>query len=165
MSEEHGAPYIEVPAKRSADKVPVQIDWHDYLANDWQRGVHYAFGVRIRPRRAEATGFEYEVTTAGVSGSKRPVFPKVEGATVQSGSVTFTARAISNASLRATIVDSDFPVVTGLTLTDQSSDDLVHTVYASGGTDGANYEVMNRITLSNAPGELKEAVALLPVRD
>lgn len=166
MTEEHGAPYIEVPAKRSADKVPVQFDWHDFLANDWQPGRAYAsLGERIRPVRGLATGFEYEVTTTGVSGNRRPIFPTTAGATVRSGSVTFTARAMSSASLRATISSSSFPAVSGVTLSDQSNDDLVYTTYVAGGSNGSSYEVKHQITLSNAPGEIKEGVAVVPVLD
>lgn len=165
MGDQHGAPYIEVPAKRVADDVPVQFDWHDYLANDWKPGRNYPMSERVRPLRASATGFEYEVTTAGQSGAIRPRFPGSLGATVQSGSAVFTARAITDASLRATIASSSFPSVTGVTLADQSSDDLVYTVYVSGGTSGHRYEIKHQITLSNAPGEIKEGVAVLPVFD
>lgn len=152
-------------AKRSADKVPVQFDWHDYIANRWQRGTPYGLGARIRPERLLATGLEYEVTTAGVTGNRRPNFPVTAGATVQSGAVVFTARAITDASLRATILSSTFPAVDGLTLGDQSDDDHVMTIFAAGGTSGQYYSVVNRIVLSNPPGETKEALARLLVQD
>lgn len=165
MSDCAAPQYIEVPAKRTADKVPVQFDWHDMLANLWQRGAAYALAARIRPERALSTGLEYEVTTAGVTGNRRPNFPVTAGETVQSGSVVFTSRAMSDASLRATILVSAFPLVEGLTLSDQSDDDLVHTIYAAGGTSGQRALVVNRVTLSNPPGEIKEAAMLLPVQD
>lgn len=165
MTDEHGPPFTEVKAKRPADKVPIQFDWHDYLANDWQAGVRYELGERLRPIRALATGFEYEVTAAGTTGRRRPAFPSVLDAVVTSGSVSLTARAITAASLRANITTSSFPAVSGLTLSDESNDDLVYTIYAAGGTDGSRYEVKHQITLSNAPGEIKEGVALLPVLD
>lgn len=165
MSETEALPYLGVPAKRSADKVPVQFDWHDYIANKWQRGTPYALASRIRPERLLATGLEYEVTTAGVTGSRRPNFPVTAGEMVQSGSVVFTARAMSDASLRATILSSTFPAVEGLTLSDQSDDDQVMTIFAAAGTSGVYYSVINRVVLSNPPGEVKEAVARLLVQD
>lgn len=165
MSEDHGLPYVEVPAKRSADKVPVQFDWHDLLANQWVRGAQQETGVRIRGSRQLSTGLEYEATTGGYSGRVRPIFPTTAGLTVRDGSVIWTARAMSNASLRATIVSSTFPAVDGLTFTDQSNVDLVHTIYVSGGVDGSTYMVTNRVTLSNPPGEIVEKAALLPVVD
>ena len=165
MTDTASLPYVEVPAKRSADKVPVQFDWHDYLANKWQRGTPYLLGARIRPERLQATGLEYEVTTGGVSGNRRPNFPVTLSETVQSGSVVFTAREMSDSSLRATILSSTFPAVDGLTLSDQSDDDHVHTIFVAAGTSGQHYDVANRITLSNPPGELKEGVARLMVQD
>lgn len=162
---EQGLPYVEVPAKRSADKVPVQFDWHDYLANQWVRGGEFQTGERIRGSRATSTGFEYEATTGGVSGRVRPVFPTTVGLTVRDGSIVWTARAITTASLRATILTSLFPAVDGLTLSNQSDADLVHTIYVAGGISWSTYEVPNRVTLSNAPGEIIEKVALLPVVD
>lgn len=165
VTDEHGAPYFEVPAKRVADDVPIQFDWHDYLANDWQPGRNYPIGERLRPIRALATGFEYEVTTAGQSGNRRPVFPQLLNSTVRSGSVVFTARELSDASLRATIASAAFPTVDGLTLSNPSDEDLVYTTYVAAGVNRQRYEVKHQITLSNAPGEIKEAVALLAVLD
>jgi hypothetical protein len=174
---EHGLPYFEADAKRPADKVPLQFDWHDYLANQWQRGSFFELGAAIRLPRLLSTGLEYVVTTEGFTGNRSPNFPaplydetgEVEdngiGRKVRSGSVVFTARAITDASLRATIVNSAFVTDTGLTLSDESDNDLVHTVYAAAGLHGNDYEVRNVIMLSNAPGETKEAVIRLPVRD
>lgn len=176
MIEERATPYVEVPAKRSADKVPVQFDWHDHLANQWQPGSTCEAGLCIRLPRMLATGLEYEVTTAGVTGARRPNFPgpvydqngNVEdtgiGRKVASGSVIFTARAITTSSLRATITLSEFPTVDGITLSDESENDLIYTVYAEGGTPGQQYEIVHRVTLSNPAGEKKEAVAALPVK-
>ena len=165
MSDDHGTPYVEVPAKRSADKVPVQFDWHDYLASQWQPGAGYGFGARVRGSRLQSTGFEYEATTGGVSGRRRPNFPSLLGATVIDGSVTWTARAISTASLRATILTSAFTTVAGITLSNESNDDLVYTVYAEDGVSGQRYPIQHRITLSSALAEVKEAVAVLLVAD
>ena len=156
---------VPLAPKRTSDKVPVQTDWHDYLANVWVEGANYAQGARIRNPRKLSTGLEYEATTGGYSGRRRPIFPTSVGGTVTDGSVVWTARAMSDASLRATILSSTWPAVTGLTLGDQSDTDLVHTIYAAGGSSGQEYTVVNRVTLSNSPGEIKESAGLLPVQD
>lgn len=169
MSDQHGLPYTEVPAKRSADKVPVQFDWHDYLANTRQPGHLYQAGERIRFVRNRSTGYEYEATatgiTSGVPTEELQQFPSVLAETFVDGAVTWITRALSTASLRATIASSTFPAVSGVTLSDQSDSDLVHTIYVAGGTDRATYLVANAITLSNAPAEVKQAVARLRVAD
>ncbi len=169
MTEEHGQPYAEVPAKRSADKVPIQFDWHDHLANTREPGQLYQQGERIRFRRSRSTGYEYEATiggvTSGVPTEELQQFPAVVGQTVIDGAVTWTARDLSALSLRATIMTSVFAAVPGLTLSDQSDMDLVHTIWAAGGTSRAVYEIANTVTLNSSPGEIKQAVARLRVYD
>lgn len=169
MSDQRGLPYTEVPAKRSADKVPVQFDWHDYLANTRQPAHLYQAGERIRFVRNRSTGYEYEAAatglTSGVPTEELQQFPTVIAETVTDGAVTWITRALSTASLRATILTSVFPLVSGVTLSDQSDADLVHTIYVASGTDRVTYGIRNSVTLSNAPGEIKEAVARLRVAD
>lgn len=159
---EQGAPYIEVEPKRSFDKVPLQVDWHDYLVNLWRPGVAYSLGARTRPRRARATGKQYRITTAGVSGHKEPRWTNGMD-TVTDGTAVWTPEAIDSNSLRSTISSDDWPDVTGLTLSDESNGDLVYEIFADGGTSGQTYEVKHQVTLAN--GEEKEAVIILPVSD
>lgn len=156
----------EVDPKRAAEKVPVQFDWHDYLANVRVSGVTLPAGHRFRFKRADPrnTGLEYEVTTAGTTGGRVPAFPRVIGQTVVDGSCVLTARALSSASLRGTIGTSAFPPVDGLTLSDELSDGLVYTIWVAGGSVGETYEVVHRATLNGVVGELVEAVARLLVQ-
>lgn len=167
MSElEPGAPYVEVDAKRSFDDVPVEVDWHDYLARLRRPGSAVSVSDAVRPIRSQATGLQYRCSVAGVT-SKRAtaqiVWPAIAGATLADGSVTWVAEAISTASLRTTITAEDWPAVAGLTLTAEVNADLRYVVNVAGGVDGQTYLVKHQVTLAN--GEDKEAVAVLPIRD
>lgn len=159
---DRGGPYIEVRAKRTFDNVPLQVDWHDYLARLWSPGTAFAAGVRIRRPRAYSTGLQYS-SSGGVSGRREPNWPKTAGGTVVDGDITWTAEAMSSSSLRTTISSDDWPAVTGLTLAGEQNGDLVYQVNADGGTSGQSYEVKHQVTLAN--GEEKEALIVLPVRD
>ena len=164
--ENRGAPYGVVAPKRAFDDVPIEVDWHDYLANTRQPGMAYSADARVRPLRADATGLQYRCTTAGVTSgqpSARLRWPTTAGGTVTDGSVVWTAEALTSASLRTTISSSSWPAVNGLTIADQGSVDLKHSANVAGGKSGQRYEVKHRVTLAN--GEDKEAVAILPVQD
>jgi hypothetical protein len=167
-SADRGAPVGEVDAKRVADKVPIRVDWHDYLINTREPGKSVALNYVFRLPRALATGFEYKCTKAGVT-SARPSsaikWPSAPAAAVSDGDVTWTSQAMSANSLRATVSSDVWTADTGLTLSDQSAADLVHTTYVAGGIDGGEFEVKHRITLTGSPAEIKEALILLPVRD
>jgi hypothetical protein len=162
---DHGQPRGRVEPKRSYDRVPVQIDWHDYLAYVREPNSAISLGQRIRFRRKDprGTGLEYECTQSGVTGGREPVWPKTAGLTVTDGSVVWTARAVSTASLRATISSSNWTNSEGLTLSSMTTNDLIATVFVSGGTNGQEYEVKNQLALST--GEPKEGVVVLPVAD
>lgn len=155
----------EVDPKRAAEKVPVQFDWHDYLANVREPGITVPAGHRFRFKRKDprSTGLEYEVTTAGRTGGRVPTYPTVIGDMVLDGSCILTARALTSASVRGTIGTSEFPSVDGLTLTDETNDDLVYTIWVAGGIVGQTYEVVHRATLNGLAGETIEAVAKLTV--
>lgn len=155
---------ITLASKTVDETVPVQVDWHDYLARLWDPGRVMTAGRIIRPRRARATGFDYEVTTAGRTGGREPVWPKTLGATVTNGSVVFTARAGSTASMRALVSTAVWESDVGLTLSEPSSSDYVYTTYVSGGEAGSSYRITLRVTLS-VGGEIKEQVMILPVTE
>lgn len=60
----------------------------------WDDLAVVALGVFFMP--TTKNGFEYEVTTAGTTGATEPTWPVTAGATVVSGSATFTARVSAN---------------------------------------------------------------------
>lgn len=116
-----------------------------------------AAGDYRRPKKAN--GYEYEVTVAGQCVKGEPEWPTTIGETVQCGSVEFTCRAISNASLARVISSVTWD---GGTLT-ISGDGIVNTngeqeVYAkaSGGSMNDEGEVIAHITFSD--GTIEDAL-------
>lgn len=162
-SVEHAEPYERVDPKRSFDKVPVFVDWHDYLISKWSQGITVSGGIRIRLRRKDSRGLQFRALNDGVSGKKEPVWPQVNGGQVWDGTVQWVAEPVDAFSLRISIATESWPVVTGVTLSDAVNADLVYRVTVAGGTNGREYLIKHQIVL--ADGEKKEAVAVLLVQD
>lgn len=93
--------------KRAADVERRGWDLTWFCARAWAPWTYFPTGIRIRPRPIELggqsgfVGFEYEATTGGYTGEDEPAWP-ITG-TVGDGTVVWTARAISDASLHRTI--------------------------------------------------------------
>jgi hypothetical protein len=165
-ADDRGAPSGIADPKRPADKVPVNVDWHDYLINERKPGVAIAPNFTVRPRRQSATGLEYKATTSGVTSfapNDRIRWPTTAAQTVTDGTVIWTSQAVSTSSLRATISSNAWTFDNGVTKSDESNSDLVYTAFAAAGFDGQTYALRQSVTLSN--GEVKEALILLPVKD
>lgn len=165
---DRGAPAGTAEPKRVANKVPVRVDWHDYLINRREPGTAVALNFVFRPSRSKATGLEYKCTNAGVT-SRMPFdaikWPTIAGGAVTDGVVVWTAQAVSVSSLRATANTEGWSADTGVTLSNPSNNDLVYTTFVAGGANGSDYEIKHSITLTGTPGELAEALIVLPVRD
>jgi hypothetical protein len=164
MGTTRGAQVYDVDPKRSFERVALQVDWHDSLARLRSTGMRYSLGEIIRPRRSEASGFEYECVQAGVTGSRPVNWPYRDGATITDGSAIWLSRPLSDSSLR-TIVQSAAWSATpaGLVLSAESVNDCVYTIYADEGVSGVTYEVKHSIALAT-PEEL-EAAIILRVQD
>lgn len=158
-----GEPYVTVEPKRAYDNVPIQVDWHDYLARVWQPGVAQAASTAIRLPRAQSTGLQYRALTGGVTSRRQPRWPRVVGGQVSDAQVTWVAEAITPDSLRTSISADGWAPVTGLVFGASTFADLIFTQYVDGGVSGQTYEVKHQIVCAN--GEEKEAVALLLVED
>lgn len=63
-------------------------------AQAWVANKSYTIGEVVRP--STANGFVYECTTAGTSGAVAPTFTATEGATVNDGTVVWTAIKIDH---------------------------------------------------------------------
>ena len=50
----------------------------------------YTLNTKVNPTNTNTSPYQYNVTTAGTTGATEPVWPAGAGATVQSGTVTFT---------------------------------------------------------------------------
>ena len=165
-TDEVGQPYVKVRAKRSFDDVPVEIDWHDYLANIRRQAFAYQVNDVVRPPRALFTGLQYRCTTAGSSSGKPYaglLWPRTAVATMIDGSVVWTAEALTTASMRSAISSNTWVATTGVTLGAQTSVDFRYVIFVAGGVSGQSYDIKHQVTLTN--GEDKEGVAVLPVLD
>lgn len=132
-----------------------------FLAHGWCPGQIYAADVCVLPTRAYS-GLQFS-SSGGQSGRREPLWPTTAGATVTDGSITWTAETITNDSLLATVVLSDWIADPEFTVTDEQlvNTDGVQQVTAliSGGVSGRKGEVRNIVTLSN--GAIEESVLLV----
>jgi hypothetical protein len=97
---------LKKACKRQGERLDWAFNWTHELARKWQADVPYAVGVAVRPTDPDAqTALEY-VSGGGQTGSEEPAWPTAIGETVVSGTVTFTAQALSMDSLDDVIVSS-----------------------------------------------------------
>jgi hypothetical protein len=99
--------------------VKCEVDFTGSLVNWHVQGHYYALTARVRV--PGVAGLEYECTIAGETGAAPVRWPKVAAGTVTDGSVVWTARAISTASLLATISGTPtWTVPTGYTVSGEA---------------------------------------------
>lgn len=137
------------------EKEPRLLELTAFCAIRWRAGGIYAANDRVRPLD-RAPGFEFEAGGAGQAGGREPRWPTTLGGTVADGSITWTARAISNTSLARTISTATWTAPTGLTL---SGETIVNTAgeqsvlaYIKGDTAGV-YEVKCHVVFSDTSEE------------
>jgi hypothetical protein len=135
------------------------IDFHDAVVREAKRDYEFTATQFVRPQRG--TGFYYECTTAGRTSAHYPVWSRAVGETVTDGSVVWTARHPTGASV-PTISSAAWTVPSGLTLDSQSEVGLVAFVTLSDGVDGVDYEVTCLMTPSS--GNPIEQTITIPVR-
>ena len=124
-------------------------DWTRTFTRLWQRDKPFGTGVTVRPA-GPVTGFQYR-SSGGQSGEVEPNWPKVIGAEVIDGSITWTTEAITVDSLMDRIdtdtwVASDSP---GLTLVPvppiDTAGEQITAAVISGGVMGTTYTVENEV--------------------
>lgn len=142
-----------------ADKLDYTVKFDEELAMRWERETLYAQTDRRRP--SASTGYEYECTTAGQSGRKEPVWPKVVGETVTDGSVTWTCRAVSNTSLRSTLSSATWAADAAITISGQTVSGAKAIAYLEGGVEGREYEI--RVQGTMADGTKKSKAFILKI--
>jgi hypothetical protein len=130
----------------------------------WSANTDIAAGTRIRYYgKGSASGYEHEYS-GGRTGSKQPTFSTtLAGVSAADGSGTWTARAITTASLYRTITGT--PTWTpddGLTAGTPAIVGTIANCALSGGTDGEDYLVEVKATFSDTATHT--AVCQLPVR-
>lgn len=131
------------------------FDFERSLFKRWEPGKEFLIAHRIRP--TASTGYEYEVTAAGQSGRKEPIWPRTPGSTVQDGSIQWTCRALSDQSLSAVVTGVDWSSDPGIALSSQLLHGHRALVVVSGGEDGRIYRVQADATLDNGNHIVGEA--------
>lgn len=118
------------------------FDFEADLTRYLERRTSYSSGTRLRSRLVG--GYEWEVTTAGQTGLSEPRLPTTLAATVTDGSVVLTCRAISTASLEATVSAVAWDAPTGITVSSESISDqrAVATLSADADLADGEYEVV-----------------------
>jgi hypothetical protein len=149
----------KTPSERTPLRIPLR---GSEFIRTWEAQNVYAAGERVRPRKAN--GYEYECTAPGQVLLREPSWPIILGDAVSDGSVTWTCRAISNASLTREIQSVTW-IGGGLTIDGtafvSASGENELSAYISGGTAGQTYEVIARITFSD--GSIEDALVEVDV--
>lgn len=157
---------VPVVIKGAADRIPVQVDWHDWLINTREPGVAVAVDFVMRPTRSMATGFQYRCTVAGVT-SCLPFFrlrwPHTVGGLIVDGSVSWTAEAIDDESLRTTVTDEIWTETPGVVLSAESAADSIYSVQVEGGVSGQEYVVRHSADFAN--GEKRSQAVQINIED
>lgn len=149
--------------KHPDEAVQYSVDFGPDLVRRWKaEHTHASAGVFVRPSRSRTTGYDYELTTAGRTGTKEPMWPTTVAATVSDGSAVWTCRAPSTDSLITTISGTPTWAVDGLTVADEDIEGTSAVATLSGGEDGENYSVT--ITATTTNGQTLTQTCVLKVR-
>ncbi|HEU4603749.1 MAG TPA: hypothetical protein VFS24_17370 [Steroidobacteraceae bacterium] len=133
--------------KDPGEDLKVELNLFRACANFWQPNEQYGAGEFVRPTRG--TGFSYEVTTAGTTSAREPIWPTTEGATVTSGSAVLTCRAADTNGLNAITSPSATSDPIGLTISDLSVSESVKILATySGGTLDQDFDAVYEFTLN-----------------
>jgi hypothetical protein len=136
------------------------IDWTDQLILKPLREFDFALAAIVAAQRD--TGWYYECTTAGRTAQHYPEsWPREAGETVTDGSVVFTCRHPSSASVPS-VQSVTWTVPTGLVKDSQLEQGRLAIITVSSGTDGVDYDVLCRMTPS--VGNVMEQTIVIPVR-
>ncbi len=138
------------------------IDARRLAYQEMRRSWPYATGQFVRAPRH--TGLYYEATTAGETKHNWPELPRAAAETVTDGSVVWTARHPSSATL-PTISSVTWTVSPSGELSVDSSSIEGGIVYPTlaDGEDGTDYELTAHITWST--GQIDDVTVTIPVAE
>lgn len=105
----------------AGETLPFEFDWTHEFSVFWAAAGYFPALSVVRPVTG-ITGLEY-VSSGGQAGEEEPTWPTTIGGTVEDGSITWTAQALSNSSLRERISTATWPAVTGFTISAEATTD------------------------------------------
>lgn len=151
---------MTVDAKDPDISAEYWIDFHDGIVQEATRRTRFEAGVvAYYPLDS---GFYYEVTTAGRTGSHYPqALPRAAGETVSDGSAILTCRHPDDVTIPE-VSSATWTVPSGITLASQREVGTIAYITLSGGTDGEDYEILCRMTPT--AGNVVEQTITIPVR-
>jgi hypothetical protein len=136
---------ISALSKEASEDIPVLLDLYEISASRWYPNEVFDAAEACRP--SIPNGLAYSAS-GGTSGAREPRWPKLLGATVTDGSITWTAIAASTTGLLEVTNPSATSVPTGLTITTPSVEEFrkLRATY-QGGSAGGAYDVVWQFTI------------------
>lgn len=145
--------------KDPAAEKKVELNLFRFCANYWRANELVSMGEYFRPTKA--TGFSYQVTTAGTTGEREPSWPTTLGATVNSGSVTFTCAEAGSNGLNALSSPSAVSDPTGMTIASATVSETTKLLATyQGGTLGQDYDAVYTFTLNGITRVARQKVLI-----
>jgi hypothetical protein len=145
--------------KDPAESLDYAVEFDRHCVRLREPNTDYSINTRVRPARA--TGLQYTATVAGRSGTDEPRWPTTVGGTVQDGSITWTAEAVSVASLLRSLNTATWTADTGVTVATPTTTTTRASALISGGQLGQKYLVRCDGTFSD--GTIRSAAFWLSI--
>lgn len=137
----------------------ITLDLFKYCASFWRANEQVDSLEYLRPRKA--TGFAYQVTVAGTTGMREPVWPTVLAQTLVSGSVTLTCVAAAANGLNPITSPSAVSDPLGLTISAVSASESTKILATySGGTLDQDYDAVFTFTLNGVSRVARQRVLI-----
>lgn len=135
-------------AVNPSEVVTLGFEWFSLLATFWRPATEYALNAYVRP--SVATGFAYQCSRAGQSGSKEPKWSRVLGETVTDGDAAWTvvdagSNAVQAASAPAVTCDQAVTIGSPVVVDGLGASSKVQ-VIVSGWIDGLTHNLRCQIT-------------------
>lgn len=145
-------PTIVLRSQFAGSNEPYEVDVSERATQSWEANSIFNATDFTKPSIGHETGFVYQTSANGQSGTNEPAWPTTLGGTVVDGSLTWTAVAPpaggEDSIASVTWTQSNPPDGT-LTITNQSHTSLTALAYCGGGTAGNTYLIVVAITMTS----------------
>jgi len=148
---------VQSECLRLGVRVPITLDLSLVAARRWRPGALFDAAIHIRGSKA---GFEFEAGADGQTGDREPRWPKVLDDTVQDGSIEWTAKAVSTASLLKVLSSVEWEADDSITVTGEQINATDQTAVAYfEPTEAGTFTIICWATFNDSPSQ-KEAFAI-----